>query len=317
MQNSKPYYTEITILKGIAILFVIMGHSLTPILNLNTEISPILRFIVMEPQMAMFFTASGFLFSEAIDWKTFFSKKIKRLVIPYASFWCIMQFTHSVLAGLTRSGVYDIGNEVIALLTGGHYWFLYILLLIMITARLFKEFKGGLILLATVTVICRLSISDMPTNMWRYFLYTPFFVAGIYVRRNYPVIKSFVSKYSFPIIIISLIGFALCYMYEQREMFFGRITGSILFMVICMTASNKFTGMGVLSHFGKYSMQYYLNHIQTATVTITIISRLHLNFTYSHYIEWLLIFVLMTLFSYVALLIEKRVKVLRIITGLK
>lgn len=82
-QHSTPYYSEITYLKGIAILFVILGHSLTPVLSLDTEINPILRFIIVEPQMSMFFVASGFLFSETIDWKTFFGKKIKRLMIPY------------------------------------------------------------------------------------------------------------------------------------------------------------------------------------------------------------------------------------------
>lgn len=122
-------------------------------------------------------------------------------MIPYVSFWCIMQFTHSVLAGFTRSGGYDIADEIVALFTGGHYWFLYDLLLVMITTRLFRSFKGGLILLATIAVICRLSISDMPTNMWRYFLYTPFFIAGIYMRRNYSVIRKFVSEYRLPILL--------------------------------------------------------------------------------------------------------------------
>lgn len=81
------------------------------------------------------------MFSETLDWRTFFSKKFKRLMIPYVSFWCIMQFTHSVLAGFTRSG-YDIADEIVALFTGGHYWFLYDLLLVMITTRLFRSFKG-------------------------------------------------------------------------------------------------------------------------------------------------------------------------------
>ena len=35
-------------------------------------------------------------------------------MIPYVSFWCIMQFTHSVLAGFTRSGGYDIADEIVA-----------------------------------------------------------------------------------------------------------------------------------------------------------------------------------------------------------
>ena len=82
MVNSKPYYPEITCLKGIAILFVIMGHSLTPVLNLDTEISPILRYIIVEPQMSMFFIASGFLFSETLDWRTFFSN-LKSATKPF------------------------------------------------------------------------------------------------------------------------------------------------------------------------------------------------------------------------------------------
>ena len=74
--------------------------------------------------MSMFFIASGFLFQKRWIGGLFFSKKFKRLMIPYVSFWCIMQFTHSVLAGFTRSGGYDIADEIVALFTGGHYWFL-------------------------------------------------------------------------------------------------------------------------------------------------------------------------------------------------
>lgn len=37
---------------------------------------------------------------------------------------------------------YDIADEIVALFTGGHYWFLYDLLLVMITTRLFRSFKG-------------------------------------------------------------------------------------------------------------------------------------------------------------------------------
>ena len=202
----------------------------------------ILRYIIVEPQMSMFFIASGFLFSEKLDWRTFFSKKFKRLMIPYVSFWCIMQFTHSVLAGFTRSGGYDIADEIVALFTGGHYWFLYDLLLVMITTRLFRSFKGGLILLATIAVICRLSISDMPTNMWRYFLYTPFFIAGIYMRRNYSVIRKFVSEYRLPIFAVSLVGFVLAYMFEEKEMFIGRMAGVVLFVTMCYTILYDFNG---------------------------------------------------------------------------
>lgn len=72
MVNSKPYYPEITCLKGIAILFVIMGHSLTPVLNLDTEISPILRYIIVEPQMSMFFIASGFFVFRNVGLEDFF-----------------------------------------------------------------------------------------------------------------------------------------------------------------------------------------------------------------------------------------------------
>ena len=72
MVNSKPYYPEITCLKGIAILFVIMGHSLTPVLNLDTEISPILRYIIVEPQIVDVFHCKWFFVFRNVGLEDFF-----------------------------------------------------------------------------------------------------------------------------------------------------------------------------------------------------------------------------------------------------
>lgn len=56
------------------------------------------------------------------------------------------------------------------------------------------------------------------------------------MRRHYPTIKTFVVKYRLPIIIFSLIGFAFCYMLEEKEMYLGRVTGTIFFLTFCITA---------------------------------------------------------------------------------
>lgn len=61
--TEKTYYQEIDIVKGIAILLVILGHSFcSHPLNLAEKL-PLLGEVVRSFQMPLFFVASGFLFS--------------------------------------------------------------------------------------------------------------------------------------------------------------------------------------------------------------------------------------------------------------
>lgn len=62
------------------------------------------------------------------------------------------------------------------------------------------------------------------------------------MRRNYSVIRKFVSEYRLPIFAVSLVGFVLAYMFEEKEMFIGRMAGVVLFVTMCYTILYDFNG---------------------------------------------------------------------------
>ena len=64
------------------------------------------------------------------------------------------------------------------------------------------------------------------------------------MRRNYSVIRKFVSEYRLPIFAVSLVGFVLAYMFEEKEMFIGRMAGVVLFVTMCYTILYDFNGGG-------------------------------------------------------------------------
>ncbi|MBF1433550.1 MAG: acyltransferase [Prevotella nanceiensis] len=314
MEN-KEYYPEITLLKGIAILLVVMGHALPSCIDQNLWYNSFACYIIGTPQMAMFFIASGFLFSESISWKDFLNKKVRRLLVPYVSYWAIVAFLHVILSSYTLSGSYSFKDSIIFLFTGGIYWFLYVLLLIMIVVRLF-QFKYGYLILSAICICISFVFLDLPMSANRFFNYTPFFIAGIYIRRHYSDIKSFMSRYQMPFMIGFCLLFVVTYFVIPETLFLGKMFGTLMFAFICLYINVKNKCGRILSYFGKYSLQYYINHLLIGTVAIKIASRFVFDSSLSCYVQWLMVFSLMLLFSFVGFEIQKRLKFLRIISGL-
>ena len=90
--GAKIYYQEVDILKGIAILGIILLHGL---INSPVDINGNLGLygdIVRSFPLYLFFTVSGFFFypSANSSWKDFLIKKSKRLLIPMLFFHFII-----------------------------------------------------------------------------------------------------------------------------------------------------------------------------------------------------------------------------------
>ena len=79
----------------------------------------------------IFFVSSGFLFSNNLSWLDFFKKKIVRLIIPYIVFCLFTIILRMVFAPFTHSGAPSYLEAFYRVITGGYYWFLYALFLIM------------------------------------------------------------------------------------------------------------------------------------------------------------------------------------------
>lgn len=87
MENKK-YYEELIILKGIAIILVVLGHSFSftgfNILD-NNILNRYIHDSIYSFHMPLFFMIAGFLTNNYEDNlnKKFYFSKIKRLLIPY------------------------------------------------------------------------------------------------------------------------------------------------------------------------------------------------------------------------------------------
>ena len=313
--GNKEYYHELTLLKGIAILLVVMGHSLPSCIDQSLCYNSFACYIIRAPQMAMFFVASGFLFSESISWKNFLNKKLNRLLIPYVAYWAIVVLIHAFLSSYTFSGTYSLKESVISLFTGGTYWFLYVLLLIMIVVRFF-QFKYGYFMLSAICICVSFIFLDLPMSANRFFNYTPFFIGGIYIRRHYSDIKPFICRYQMLFTIGFCLLFIVTYFIIPESLFIGKLFGTVMFAFVCLYINEKSKCGRMLSYFGKYSLQYYINHLLIGTIAIKIASRFVFGSPLSCYVQWLMVFSLMLVFSFVGIEIQKRLKFLRIISGL-
>lgn len=318
MQESSNYFIEINILKGLAILFVIWGHS--P--QMCGEVNSLIYYTIITPQMVMFFVASGFLFSTKDTWQTFFSKKVMRLMVPYISFWMLLVFIHAVFASYTATGGYSLDYILTGLLTGKHYWFLWVLLWIMITVRLFC-FRFGMVFLIVCSVITAFVFRDASLNLWRYFFYLLPFILGIYVRRIYPHVRDVIINHRCLLFCLSISIFYLIYFinshYIDMDMYIGRFSGAIFFACLSVVLAIEFPQsmfVKFLSHFGKYSLQYYLIHILIMTVVCNVVNRF-LGGILCPDVQWFLNFILATLLSYIGLRIMMLTKFTRLICGLK
>ncbi len=186
----REYYREIDIIKGIAILLVILGHSFCNFpFDLGRQCPRLLIEIVCAFQLPLFFMASGFLFSWHGTFGDFAKNKVKRLLIPYLAFGITSLVLRICFNSITHSGELSIIQGIEKIVTGAFYWFLYALLLIMIIMRFVKK-PAGWAIIALSSIIVGLfttiqeDISIFTIGRSVYFIF--FFICGILIKVLYP-----------------------------------------------------------------------------------------------------------------------------------
>lgn len=217
--KTKNYFPEIDIVKGFAILLVILGHSFcTSPINLY-EHFPVFGGVVRSFQMPLFFIVSGFLFSAKYGLTEFLTKKTKRLVTPWLVFSALailLRFAQSMV-GLGKD--MSVATELWKLVQGQYYWFLYSLMWIMILCNMVKNKKVLAVIALSSVMLCLLtdikSVTDF--NIGRTVYYFAFFVMGFLFRDIY----GYVAKANVGLIgctvLLMLIGFVSCWQFISTE----------------------------------------------------------------------------------------------------
>ena len=133
---------EIDLLRGIAIIFVVLGHSFIvhPI-----DISQIPWCASIDAwidtfHMECFFLIAGVCYS-CKAYPNYLKKKIKRIVVPYCVFGVIALLLHSYGGGYVHSHL-SVVDGLHKFLNGGNYWFLYTLFVIFLIFPLIDSSKA-------------------------------------------------------------------------------------------------------------------------------------------------------------------------------
>lgn len=259
-------------LRGLLIMFVVLGHSL----QRGDFENRLLWNIIYSFHMAAFFVVSGYVGYKENYKTSSLIGKARQLLLPFLT-WSILDI---ILSGANLSRIINVILD-----PDSSYWFVYVLFVILSIFIFIVQFSkrlgakseymlwGGVIFLIIVMVVTE----------FRYFgfqfisFYFGFYVIGYYLR-NYNI------KFSLRnVIVLGLAWFCLALFWRMKtvpsplhwaEAFFpsslitygyryiSALIGSVFFVALamnCMNKDNKFCRW--LSYFGTISLGIYIVHI--------------------------------------------------------
>lgn len=297
-----------------------MGHSFCEFpIDIRGNTSQYLQDFIAYAQMPLFFIVSGLLFSLKTDWDLFLSKKLPRLIIPYMAFSIFAMGLKMVFSSYTHSGAPSIGEAIVRLFTGGNYWFLYALFVMMTLCRLLNH-KALIVISALIAICIEVAIDIQSSIINRICHYIPYFAIGLMSNDFYGNWRKMSDK--------KIFGFMMCgfvlYLFALYPTFHFKHSVLLSAYLIPLFGCIGYWGLGTMisrislktkyvTFFGKYSLQYYLNHIPIMLLCYYAVKFIALQ---NAYVQWLAVFVLGICISSIMLWVEMKIKPLAYLSGL-
>lgn len=291
---------EIDFLRGMAILMVILYHSIL-VYPVNLHEIPwcsALHEFLWLVEMPLFFLVSGFCFSFKESYSAYLWKKIKRILVPHIVFASVDLIPRMIPNNLVnekmnwKDGLHNL------VLYGGNDWFLWTLFLIMMVFPLLHRFmQMGIlpkILVAVLVVGCYVMQGEITglfllSTVAKFFLY--FFLGYILQNLPYEKIKKVGSNPAFAILFAGVSG--VVFFAGGQNGYVVEFTVALASAVVCYfvalcivgssassQGSSKASSKGsskrnvlgrVLGVCSKYSLQMYLLDGYALVVTRTIL----------------------------------------------
>lgn len=333
--NRSRHYSEVDIIKGVAILLVILVHS-GGVKYINMEqYSWYTNFVeyLRTFDMPLFFMVSGFLFANSGK-KPFLrvmKGKFDRLVVPYFVLSFITLAVRILTPALFHRATADFEDALTKIFFYGYwYWFIYTLFVLYVVFTLIKPILS--VRVACVLIVILIIIKES----WQTYLNLPptphigflkihqasyfgaFFLMGYVMYPYYEKIKNWLSRYYVIALFLALyaIGCYYCITYHQVSFLFNwalPIVISLGIWGICIhLVKPKIPNEG-LSYFGKYSLQVYLFNGTTLGISRELLVRVF--HVYQPVLLFVLMFIVTTIISVVFIEILRRIPTVRYFFG--
>lgn len=227
-------------LRGVAIILMVVGHCILvyPI-NLHEILwCDLLYQWIYTFHMPLLFFVSGCVYKYG-DFKSYISKKVNRILVPYIIFGIINKFLHSYGASLVNQHS-ELSTLPASLFLGYSNWFLFTILLIFITYPLIDRLIGNKIIQLIIALIILIFVpsSSFPGifQLNNYIIYLPFFMMGSCLKSFFTMLQP--RKYLLAIAILCLVLhtsiFYLTYGLENDSIYLMKNLMAML-MIICLS----------------------------------------------------------------------------------
>ncbi len=316
--------------KGLAILFVYIGHSILyhPI---NIGAIPwcrVLADMITSFNMPMFFIISGYLFSKTRkSTAELYKGKTMRILIPYLFTMLILVCAKLVLpTSMSYNTAAEGGLKSLimnALFYGGDRWFVYTLfimfmLLIPVRGQL-KNKWFDIAVIGVLTVVYFMKFMPTIFALEKVFYYMVFFIAGYLLDKHYPAIKAWSLKFWWFVYFVFLLANIvfvrqLCH-FPFVFRFILPFSGSLAVMTMAFQLEKVIDKSKVaqyIEYCGKYSLQFYLFTFCYPLIRWGIVSVLHIT---NPFVILSSVFVLQLITITIIVEVTRRIKWLKIPCG--
>lgn len=267
---SKKYYEEINIVRGLALLAVLLGHSFPDAqTGMTNLIAVYLHSMVYSFHMGVFFFVSGFVSGNKLcggnsSLKTEIIRKVKRIMVPYL-FYSLITFVLKQLFAVFANNPFRI-EELWKILIGinpnGGLWFLWTLFVISVGYLFWSKLTSSamhylMVGIALLVISFYVPFSFLDSVM----KYSIYYSVGILVQQNYNHIKEKLEKNSALVLFLILMTALLAMVYIGHFPYFLTCLSATVCLLICgIRISNASEGIlfKVLSELGNYSFDIYL-----------------------------------------------------------
>lgn len=282
-QNRENQLDFLNIARGIGILLVVLGHSLSAFPDESEGIAEVFRTIIYLIHMPLFFVIAGFLFEKnkakyrKMGIKKYVTSKFVVFMIPYITFSILIAAIAAISIRIeslnfianklnfSEGSCIEIVKSIILYINpiDDHLWFSYVMFIVLVLSFFLLKFDERVLSFVFYGMYILTFYINFPEIIWKIFRYILIFHAGrmIYKRKNW--LDQMQALFAMLVFAIATV----CYLVLKNDSIglmgvfkpIAEISSSLLITKLSMyLESTKMND--ILNYIGKKSYAIYLMH---------------------------------------------------------